>query len=371
MYEFDGFGDMGQFDMNTPGCIGPEGFNEASNFGLPMNYRGPRDNYLFTMDEKLLLSIGFTPVELGILKDAVGLYGLVSTQKLSSPPFMITDSRIISRILYAYNICMGKTTIDPDDPISISKHKKKMTRLSGSHQNFSCFYIKHRNFEYIPRTAVVAGLPKGSFYVLNSKLYDMYEGSYRVDKIAQEWVTIYSTKKMAVTYKDRLNMSLENREWGIEGILKVEEVGSQKEGKPWLIKIHKSHCRLCNRFMIIITTRKVAEGATEHHGGYKVVLADGTIVYVYARTTDVDSYGNPKESIPKTNNDTTVFDYGFYPNEIETKLSQAMSALASTYAVVYSKRLSGDTPFKMISEYSGMETIRKEPDTFGEDSYID
>lgn len=330
--------------------------------GIPYNYRGPKANYMFSIDENLLTSIGFTPFEINLLENAVQMYGTISSQKLINPPFMVTDQRIVSRVMYAYNICMGKTIIDPDDPISISKHMRKMTRISGGNPKFSALYIKHRSFSKIPRTAVVAGIPQGSFAVLNSKNYDLYEASYPVEKIAQEWVTIISRRKMAVTYKDRLNKSYSNREWGIDGILKVIETGSQADNKPWKLQIHKSRCRLCNRFMIIITTRRIVEGAQEHHGGYVAVLDDGTIVYVYARTTDVDSYGNPKDSVPNTTNESVVFDYGFYASEIEPKLEAAMQALSSTYLTVFSKRLSGEVPYKLLPPYSGMESIRHNPD---------
>ena len=92
------------------------------------------------------------------------------------------------------------------------------------------------------------------------------------------------------------------------------------------------------------------------------MLDDGTIVYVYARTTDVDSYGNPKDSVPNTTNESVVFDYGFYASEIEPKLEAAMQALSSTYLMVFSKRLSGEVPYKLLPPYSGMESIRHNPD---------
>lgn len=328
-------------------------------FGSLPRYNGPKENYMFTMDYSLLSSIGFTDFEINTLEQAVQIYGIVSSQKLIYPPFCIQDQTIISRIMYAYSICMGKTIIDPDDPLSISKHMKKMTRISGGFSRFSCLYIKHRPVIKVPRTAMVAGLPEGSFSVLNSKNYDVYEASYPVDKIAQEWVTIKSTRRMNVTYKDRLNKSYEHREWGIPGILKVLEVGSQAENKPWVIQIHKSRCRLCNRFLVVISTRKVAEGVFKHHGGYVAVLEDGTILYVYAKTTDVDSYGNPKETVTNDTNDTIIFDYGFYASEISRKIEAAMAAVANTYHMVFSKRLSGETPFKMLPEFSGMENIRE------------
>lgn len=356
MNGFDTFDDGSQFDfMEQDNGFGysQDDFERAM-----MNYRGPKENYFFTMDYNSMIKLGFTPDELNILQQAVDYYGVVSTQKLSTPPFLVCDQITIARIMYAYNICMGKKNIDFDNPVSLAQHFKKLNSMSGGNITFSCFYIPHRNIDRVPRVAVVAGLPKGSFYNLNSNLYDKTEATYRVDKIAQEWVTIQSERKMSVCAADRLNNSYENRQWGIPDILKVEEVGSFAQNKPWIIKIHKKYCRLCNRFLIVATTKKMAPGVTEHHGGYVLVTAEGQIVYLYARTTDFDSYGNPKDTIPNTTKDTVVLDYGFYRMEIEHKLQAGLEAIASRWPIVFSKRLDGETQFSEIPSYSGMEQIK-------------
>lgn len=316
-----------------------------------MHIRGYKENYQINIEPNKLLILGFSQEEIIILKNSVDMYGYISNQKLSSPPFCITDIVLLNRLMYAYNISMGKVIIDTSDIIGISKHMRKISSLHGGHPTFSCFNVKHRNINNIPRVAVVVNLPKGNFYSLNSTLYDNMENSYKVDKIAQEWVTIYSDRKMAVGHADRLNNSVENREWGIEGLLKVEEVGSFDEGRPWKIKIHKKNCLLCNRFMIIVTTRKVIPWVTQHHGGYEVVTEDGTILYIYARTTEADSYGNPKDTVPNTTNDTVAVDYGFYSNEIKAKLDKAVLAVQSVQRTVYINPIQGETDFNRIAKY--------------------
>lgn len=356
MNGFDTFDDGSQFEFT--GQDGGMGYSQEDFEMTMMNYRGPKENYFFTMDYNSMLKLGFNQEELNVLQQAVDYYGVVSNQKLSTPPFLVCNQTIIARIMYAYNICMGKKNIDFDNPVSLAQHFKKLNSISGGNITFSCFYIPHRNIDRVPRVAVVAGLPRGSFYVLNSKLYDKTEATYRVDKIAQEWVTIQSERKMSVCAGDRLNSSYENRQWGIPDILKVEEVGSFAQNKPWVIKIHKKYCRLCNRFLIVATTKKMVPGVTEHHGGYVLVTAEGQIVYLYARTTDFDNYGNPKDTIPNTTKDTIVLDYGFYRMEIEQKLQSGLEAIASRWPIVFSKRLEGDTQFNEIPSYSGMEQIK-------------
>lgn len=347
------------YDMNIPQNydIGiPQNYDMGMmNNGMFMdnqpNYKGPKENYQFSLDWDKMVKLGFNIDELNLLNDAVGYYGVLSTQKLAQPPFMIQNSILINRVMYAYNICMGRTFIDEDSPISLSKHLKKLAKMQGSYSNFSCANIKHRRIDKIPRTALVAGIPEGSFSVLNSKQWGLMDGTYEVVSIAKEWVTIKSDKPMSVTYQDRLTKSYTNREWGIPGILHVEEVGSRAENKPWVIRIHKKYCRLRNKFLIIATTRKIVPGITKHLGGYQLVLADGTILFVYAKLNDHDSYGNPKDTIPNTNNDTVVIDYGSYEQEIGNKLNKAIQEIEKLSMIVYCDELQYKDSFKILSEY--------------------
>lgn len=335
------------------------GFQDPFQAEVAMSrYRGPKDNYYFNLDKALMISLGFTQEEINILESVVAYYGTVTTQKLTTPPFVLPSHTMISRILYMYNICIGKKEVDTDNPQSIAQHFKKLAQINNEWNTFNCMSIPHRNIRIVPRVAVVAGLPMGNFFVLNSNMYDKMEATYRVEKIAQEWVTIYSERRMKVGVNDRLNNSYSNREWGIPGVLKVEEVGNFDKHKPWKIKIHKKNCRLCNRFLIVITTKKVIPGETEHHGGYELVTDKGQIVYIYARTTDFDTYGNPKDTVPSSNKDTIIFDYGFYRNEIRAKLNKALNAVRVNYNIVYSQKLEGDTIFREIPRYSGLTNIK-------------
>lgn len=351
-----GFGGGGEFGgyMN-PGYMG---FDQSS-FGAMPNYRGPRENPRFNLDEQLLLNLGFFPQEIEILSNMVGYYGYVTTQKLTQPPFCICNAEVIKRVNYAYKISMGDAVVDVTDIESIAKHFKKLHNLSGKSQIFNCLYVKHKPFDKIARVAVVVGLPEGSFQGLNSNNYPMTMSTYPVEKIAKEWVTIRSMRELRCRPCDRLNDSLEHREWGIPDILKVEEVGDVANGKPWIIKIHKSHCRLCNRFMVVITTRKFAPEVTEHHGGYELVLADGSLVHIFARTTDLDSYGNPKDTFPATTNHTVTFSYGFYSSQIFSKVTEAVKAISSMVPVVYSRKMASTIPYGLVPPYSGMESIRE------------
>ncbi|MBR1454964.1 MAG: hypothetical protein IJ593_10050 [Lachnospiraceae bacterium] len=334
----------------------------VDNFGIPLNYKGPKENYYFEMDEGLLSSLGFTVDEINILRDAVNFYGLISVQKLSQPPFLLQDMQMVQRIMYAYNICMGKKVVDTTEPHSIAAHFKKMAQLYNVYPSFDALKLKKRQFNLIPRTAVIAGIPQGNFFVLNSNLYNKMDATYRVEKIAKEWVTIYSERKMAVGYSDRLNDSYENREWGIPDVLKVLEVGDFAEDRPWKLMLHKKYCRLCNRFMIIVTSKKISPETLEHNGGYTVITNEGQIITIYAKTTDFDSYGNPRESIPNSNNNTAIIDYGFYKEEVQSKLDKALNELQKNWTTVYVNKLANAIEFKEVSPYSGMTSIRNNSD---------
>ena len=355
--------------MNQPMMNPQIGFTDPYQAEMAMmRYRGPQENYYFSIDDDLMYKLGFTPDEISILKQAYNYYGVVTSQKLTTPPFVVPDRMMVSRIIYAYNICIGKKNVDTADIRSLAQHFKRMCQMYGTYNNYNGLLIPHRDFSIVPRVAVVAGIPTGNFFVLNSKLYDKSEATYIVDKIAQEWVWIQSTRLMQVSAADRLNKSYDNREWGIPDILKVEEVGNKSEGKPWKIKIHKKYCRLCNRFLIIATTRNMTPGVTEHHGGYQLLTDQGQILYLYAKTTDFDSYGNPKDKVPNSTKDTVYLDYGFYRTEIENKLNTALNNISSRWNIVYSERLNGDIPYNEIPKYSGMVSIRENRDETDEDA---
>ena len=123
--------------------------------------------------------------------------------------------------------------------------------------------------------------------------------------------------------------------------------------------------------MIIISTRKILPENLEHHGCYQLITSTGQIVYVYAKTTSVDSYGNPRDTVPKPTKDTIVFDYGFYRAELKPKLERAVSILQSKFDIVYIMPMDGEVQYSEISQYSGMENITRTEDNENNEEYDD
>lgn len=334
---------------------------------VPFPTHPPKENIFFNLDAPLLRSLGFLDIEVRILNDCVNMFGLATRNRLASPPFCVNSYTNISRLMYAYQISMGKVAVDSDNPEWLAKHFKKMYSFTQQPDSFSLYDIPHSEISIVPRTAVVAGLPSGNFQVLNSCRYPKQSSTYKVKGIAQEWVTIYSFRKMGVGHQDRLTESIENRTWGIPGILKVESVGSFADKKPWIISIHKSRCRLCNRFIIVATTRKSEAGYHAHHGGYLLITDSGHIIRVYAKSLDLDAYGNPKDKAPKSTRDTVVLSYGFFSEEVEPKLSAAWEAITRKFNIVYSKKMPSLVEFEEIPEYNGMSRIAPEETVEEED----
>ena len=343
--------------------------------GMPMNYRGPSENYLYgngTSPEELT-KLGFTNDEVSVLTNAQQMYGRLSPQKLAMPPFCVTSPVINARIMYAYNLCMGRTIVDTNDIVSVANHFKKLSRISGRLPDFDCSQFSvRRKFDTIPRTAVVAGLPYGSFYALNSNQYEMLDRSYKVVKIAKEWVTIVSTRRMSVGPEDRLNKSVKDRQWGIPGILVVEETGSREEHKPWIIRIHKTYCRLCNRFLVVVSKTLDEYAKNNLIYGYKFALSDGSILYMYARLNKYDIYGNPTdERVETPSHNKHIIDYGYYADEVKTKVDSAMNKLLEKVSnngvgLVYSEFLETVKDFTLTSPYDGINKVTNCEDTLDE-----
>lgn len=309
-----------------------------------------KENPYFNMDYGLMTKLGFGMNEMRFLQWVVSENGYVSNQTFTRAPFFVDNQVSIARLMYAYNICMGKKVIDTGDIRSIAQHFKKLNSIMGGTNEVDCRVMTDKQIRKVPRIAVVGGLPEGAFSVLNSVPYGLVEGSYEVLSVAQEWVTIQSDRRMGLTRSDRLNPKSDVKEYGIPGVLKVKQIGNRDAGVPWIIQIHKKHCRLCNRFVVVATT-KYAERVV-NHGGYRMVLANGRMISIYVKTIEQDAYGNPKETVPNGTKDTAILDYGLFTNEIKWKLDESVIYIQEKFQTVYAETMGDEEPFEQLAKYN-------------------
>lgn len=315
-----------------------------------------QENTLFYMDKQLMYSIGFTMDEIEALTDAVEYYGIVTGGRLKEPPFNISDPFTVNRIGYMYNICMGKTTIDTDDIYSLSRHFAKLSRGASNNRPFNPFLISNRRIKVVPRIAVVAGIPSGNFSRLNSSTERLADAIYPVSDIASNYVHIRSRKRMGVANVDRIRKISETEyEYGIPNMLYVTHIGNADKREPWAIKINKKYCRLCNRFIIVVSKSMQGIENSAHHGAYQLLTIEGHIIYLYAKTIDHDVNGNPRDTVA-SNETTFVLDYGFFDFEIIPKLQYALRQIASRYKIVFFNEIEKNYErYRVIPSYTGQQ----------------
>lgn len=325
-----------------------------------------------TVDWMLLGKLGFSGQEISALRVILNTYFIVNHRNIQEyfayygiTPNILTEQRL----MYAYRIITGKDIVDEHSYKSVSRHIKKMNR--GSDLRLSMDNLAIRGNHDIPRTAVIDGLT-GPFEIWNSRRYPPVERTYEVIKIAKEYVTIKTDRIPRLKYNDSLE---------VPGVLNILE---NKNGIV-TVRIHKKYCRLCNRFVILVSKNNPDSSTicdadnTEYgildsyrgqglnytpegfHACSVIVAGDGTILYVYAKTMEKDAYGNPKASFNDQIN-TRIMDYGFYKSELLNKLAAARNKVAKVTSAVWMKDYQGNCTYVEIDNHIITESDPDEDD---------
>ena len=312
-----------------------------------------------TIDCNYLSALGFEPSEIQVFIDIISKFFMVNTRALYEYANMtgIYINQLESqRLQYAYKIVSGKEVIDTQSYKSVAAHARKMYKGTNIKLDFD--RIGSRGKHEIPRTAVVDGLPQ-PFAIWNSRDYPQMERTYKVDKIAKEYVTIKTDRIPKLKYNDATE---------IPGVLKI----LSNENGIITVQIHKKYCRLCNRFVIIASRsnpdrRTILDTNDKFNGDYNIgndemltnddeythgcivmVAADGTIIYLYAKTMRIDKYGNSVANISDTTS-SRVLDYGFYNQEIVPKLRNIGKQLYNQINGIYMKEFTGSRTYQEIT----------------------
>lgn len=263
----------------------------------------------FDLDPVKLQSLGFNQNEIDTLYYIMANGGKVTTQALTSYGISYEDAR---KLRYMFDICTGKVVIDsPDD---LAKHMKKMF---GHIRRLGIQDLAISKISSVPRTALVAGIPRGPFDIWNSSKYPPLERMYTVVDVSGGKITIETDRKPVLKFK---------QDKFIDGVLEIKEL--TKDGKV-RVAIDKKYCRLCNRFIIVASLRR----PEFHHGMVEMICIEGTRVYVYAKDLGT------KDQVRYNMGTQRVYAYGFYPNEIQSKLmlcaTNMYKELCGVYATTY------------------------------------
>lgn len=261
------------------------------------------------LDPVKLQSLGFTLEEINTFNYIISNGGKVTTQAMTSYGATYEEAR---RLKYMWDISTGRTIIDnPDD---LAKHMRKMF---GNIKRIGIQDLAISTIGNIPRTALVAGIPKGPFDIWNSGRYTILERMYNVVGVSGTKITIETDRIPVLKYK---------QDKYIDGVLEIKELTKDRKV---IVALDKQYCKLTNRFIIVASLRR----PEFHHGMVEMICVEGTRVYVYA--TDLGT----KEKASYSMGTQRIYDYGHYPSEIQNKLMRVSTdvykRLVGVHAIVH------------------------------------
>lgn len=274
----------------------------------------------FDLDPIKLQSIGFTQEEIQALQCIVMENGKATVQIMTQ--YYGIDYEQAQKLKYMYDICTGRVNINTQD--DLTKHLRKMF---GKHRRIGITDLEVSRINDVPRTALIAGIPENTpFAIWNSKQYPPMERMYQVIDTYGSNVIIETNRLPVLRWK-------ESRE--IDGMLKI--LTEPKNGKIQ-VAINKNYCRLCNRFVIAASLRR----PEFHLGLVEIICIEGTKVYVFAdimAAKKYSRYGNYTQR---------VYDYGYFPMEIQPKLLESASKIYRHLCGVYANQIPGNIEFIIL-----------------------
>lgn len=286
----------------------------------------------FDFDPVMLRALGFSDQEMQILSCIVQDGSKVTVNNMVN--YYGIPYEQAHKIKYMYDICSGKVVINSDE--DLSKHLRK---LFGKHQRIGMQDLAVSRVGEIPRTALVAGIPKDSpFAIWNSKQYDPLNRMYRVVDVGSNSILIETNRIPRLKYK---------QDKFIDGVLTIKE--GPTNGKL-LVSINRKYCRLCNRFVIVASLRR----PEFHLGMIEIICVEGTKVYVFADMLAAKSYSRYGNATQR------IYDYGFYPFEIQDKLTRAAQSVYRKLCGVHVNRIKGNMDFVVLEEEKKEESLEDE-----------
>lgn len=284
------------------------------------------------MDKNTLLGMGFTEVEINHYMNIVYSGGKFTPSALQSYGYNFEQAK---RLSYLNNVCQGKVSIDSDD--QKVKHLKKM--FGGEHK-ITIQDLATSSITDVPRLAVVANIMQSPYDIWNSKNYKGVDALYRVIDTSGQKVTVITDKKPVLKYGAAKK---------IPGMLEIRGV---KENGRVVVTFDKKYCALCNRFIVVASTRN----PEFHCGKYNILCYEGTRVYVY-----VVNMGT-KEKLHYSMGNQRIYDFGFLPNQIKPKLDNVAKWIYKKIGGVEAKFENANQVYRVVDVQSNQTDGSEEDD---------
>ena len=141
-------------------------------------------------------------------------------------------------------------------------------------------------------------------------------------------VTIESSRLPVLRYKEPRF---------IEDIIEIKE---KTKRNTVILAVNRKHCRLCNRFIVVASMKR----PEFHHGMIEIICIEGTRVYVYAATA------SKSERLSYNSQTQRIYNFGYFPFEIETKLKESATSVYQKLCGVYSEFHPANSDYKILME---------------------
>lgn len=273
------------------------------------------------VDVNQLLKLKFTRQEINSLKYVLSCCGTVTPMKAQQCG---ADPNFAKKLKYMFDISTGRITIEtPDD---LSKHLRKMF---GAHQRIGIQNLAVSKLNKVPRKCLIGNIPAGKFELYNSKHYDPVSRMYDVVNVTSSNIEIVTSRKPVLKYREKPVL---------DGVIEITQVNN--DGTVNAV-VNKQYARLCNRFIVVASLRR----PEWYHGLVEIICIEGTKIYVFATTMkdgETPSYKNGTQR---------VYDFGFYKQEIKSKLLNTAQIIYNSLGGVYSSTEAGNMefePFKRV-----------------------
>ena len=270
------------------------------------------------LDEKKLLSLGFTQVEIQHLKNILINGGKFTPQALQSYGYTPEQAK---RLRYMYNVCTGKVVVESRE--QMMKHLKKNF---GPNYKLRIEDLSVSNVNEVPRVAVVANITDVPFNIWNSNQYQGKDRFYRVIGASSQGVTVETSRKPQLDQKHIKK---------IPGVLEIKGV---KANGNVVITFDKNYCKMCNRYVIVASLKR----PEFHMGMYDMLCFEGTRVYVYCTDLGI------RESVKHNGGNSRVYDYGILPNMIKPKLDKIAKSIYQNINCIDSLYIEPNKKFNII-----------------------
>lgn len=281
-----------------------------------------RQSYLppIEIDPQSLVNLGFNQAYIDVLYEAMNCMGNVTQAKLIRAGLCQNDAYIIK---YMYDICVGKVRVETPD--ELAKHLRK---LFGRFRRIGIQDLAVSRISDIPRVAVVAGIPNGPFAIYNSNRYSVKDRIYKVVSVSSTNITIESSRLPVLRYKEPRF---------IEDIIEIKE---KTKRNTVILEVNRKHCRLCNRFIVVASMKR----PEFHHGMIEIICIEGTRVYIYVATA------SKSERLSYNSQTQRIYNFGYFPFEIETKLKESATSVYQKLCGVYSEFHPANSDYKILME---------------------